>query len=211
MKQLMWFVLGYSLAGTANAASFQITDAWAQPSVSAEMGAAYVTLQSDAPCTVIAADAPDVTKVTELHSHTMENGVMQMRKIDALKLNANAPEIFAPGGNHLMLIGLKKPLRDGDNFKLTLTSRECGTASTSVSVSKARLQEALKKLTAGSQHDHLVAAHYFSPTFQRQARHNVCAFFAFWRGENHHVTPPASGRARHYAFGFVHHAPHAPG
>jgi copper(I)-binding protein len=144
MKHLVWLILGCSLAGTANAASFKITDAWAQPSVSAEMGAAYVTLQSDAPCTVIAADASDVTKVTELHSHTMENGVMQMRKIDALKLSANTPEIFAPGGNHVMLIGLKKPLRDGDSFKLTLTSRECGTASTSVSVSKARLQEALK-------------------------------------------------------------------
>jgi copper(I)-binding protein len=144
MKQLIWFVLGCSLAGAANAASFKITDAWAQPSVSAEMGVAYATLVSDAPCTIIAADAPDVTKVTELHSHAMQNGVMQMRKIDALKLTANTPEVFAPGGNHVMLIGLKKPLRDGDSFKLTLTSRECGSASTSVSVSKARLQDALK-------------------------------------------------------------------
>lgn len=144
MKHLVWLLLGCSLAGTANAASFHITDAWAQPSVSKEMGVAYVTLSSNATCRVVSVSAPDVAETAELHSHIKKKGVMQMRKIDAVKLTFGKPEIFAPGGNHVMLIGLKKPLLDGDNFKVTFTSRECGTASATVSVSKARLQEALK-------------------------------------------------------------------
>jgi len=143
MKRLPLLVLLLA-AQPAYAGSFTISDAWSQPSTSATMGVAYLTLKSDANCTITEASAADVAGVTELHTHLMTDGMMQMRKLDNVTLSPNDVVKFAPGGKHVMLIGLKKPLKDGEHFSLTLKSADCGSATANVEVSKARLLEHMK-------------------------------------------------------------------
>ncbi|MBT00202.1 MAG: copper chaperone PCu(A)C [Oceanospirillaceae bacterium] len=59
-------------------------------------------------------------QVVELHTHTQENGVMRMRRIDAIELPANTQVTLQPGGLHIMLIGLQQGLSEGEEIDLKL-------------------------------------------------------------------------------------------
>ena len=69
---------------------------------------------------VIKADNP-VSKVTELHTHLNEGGVMKMRPVTAIDVKAKGEAVLKPGGLHVMLIDLKAPMKEGDTVPLTLT------------------------------------------------------------------------------------------
>ncbi len=59
-------------------------------------------------------------KVVELHNHTMNNGMMQMRRVDKIDLPAGGTVKLQPGGYHVMMIGLHKDLKPGDMVELKL-------------------------------------------------------------------------------------------
>lgn len=102
-----------------------INDAWVRPSnPGQEVGAAYMTLTSKQDVSLVSVEA-DATNSIEIHNMTMENGVMQMRMLDTLPLKAGSPYKLAPGGFHLMLFDLKKPLTVGEevNFVLSFKSK----------------------------------------------------------------------------------------
>jgi copper(I)-binding protein len=61
-----------------------------------------------------------VTDSVEIHNMTMENGVMKMRMLENLALKAGEPYKLAPGGFHLMLFDLKKPMTAGEQVSFTL-------------------------------------------------------------------------------------------
>ncbi len=63
----------------------------------------------------------DVSAAIELHAHTHENGVMKMGQVDQVAIPAGGVTALAPGGYHIMLIGLKKTLKPGDKVALQLT------------------------------------------------------------------------------------------
>jgi periplasmic copper chaperone A len=65
-----------------------------------------------------------VAGVAELHEMKMEGSVMRMRAIDKLDLPAGKPVELKPGGYHLMLQDLKKPLEAGAKVPLTLVLRD---------------------------------------------------------------------------------------
>lgn len=65
--------------------------------------------------------ASGVADVVELHTHLMEDGMMKMRRVDQIDLPAGETITLAPGGLHVMLIGLKQQLQPGDDVPLTLT------------------------------------------------------------------------------------------
>jgi len=83
--------------------------------------AAFMTLRNagNAGHAVVAA-AGRVAKVVELHTHTMVNGMMKMRRIPRIDVAANSSTELKPGGLHIMLIDLTRPLRVGDTVALTL-------------------------------------------------------------------------------------------
>jgi copper(I)-binding protein len=62
----------------------------------------------------------DVAERTELHSHVSEDGLMKMRQIEKIMINAHGQTTLQPGGYHVMLLGLKAPLTEGDNLTLML-------------------------------------------------------------------------------------------
>ena len=69
---------------------------------------------------VVKADNP-VSRVTELHTHLNEGGVMKMRPVPAIDVKAKGEAVLKPGGLHVMLIDLKAPMKEGDMVPLTLT------------------------------------------------------------------------------------------
>lgn len=69
---------------------------------------------------VLKADNP-ASKVTELHTHLNEGGVMKMRPVAAIDIKAKGEAILQPGGLHVMLINMNAPLKEGDSVPITLT------------------------------------------------------------------------------------------
>lgn len=101
-----------------------IMDNWVRASAPGQsVGAAYMTLLSAQDSTMIKAEA-DIAGSVEIHSMKMEDGVMKMRMLDELPLKAGKAEKLAPGGFHLMLFDLKKPLTAGENVNFTLSFRD---------------------------------------------------------------------------------------
>jgi periplasmic copper chaperone A len=68
---------------------------------------------------VVKAESP-VSKVTELHTHVEEGGVMKMRPVAEIAVRAGGEAVLKPGSLHVMLIDLKQPLKEGDVVPITL-------------------------------------------------------------------------------------------
>jgi copper(I)-binding protein len=112
-----------------------VSDAWARATVPGQsVGAAYMKINSIAPTALVSVES-DVSKFVQVHSMAHQNGVMQMRKLDKLDIAAGQRVELAPGGAHLMLIGLKSPLKAGETLQLTMTFSNSAGVKTTVPVS----------------------------------------------------------------------------
>lgn len=102
-----------------------ISDAWVRKNAPGqEIGAAYMTLNSPTKSTLVYAEAIDAAGSVEIHSMSMDNGVMKMRMLDELILEPNTPVALKPGSFHLMLFDLKAPLESGENIVFRLCFKD---------------------------------------------------------------------------------------
>jgi hypothetical protein len=127
------------LAATAHefkAGDLLIGHPWARASAGpAANGAAYLTLTNNGKDSDrLVAVASPVADKAELHVHLVEDGVMKMRSLDGIDVPPGAPIELQPSGLHIMLLGLKAPLKEGDSFPLTLTFQKAGAVTVSVLV-----------------------------------------------------------------------------
>jgi len=100
--------------------AISIKDAWVRPShPGQDVGAAYMTLTSMQDVALVRVES-DVSDSIEIHSMTMQNGVMKMRMLDNLPLVAGKPYKLEPGGFHFMLFDLKKALTAGESVNFVL-------------------------------------------------------------------------------------------
>lgn len=76
---------------------------------------------------VVSAASP-AAKTVELHTHTNNNGVMEMRQISQIDVPANGKVELAPGGLHIMLLGLTQELKAGESVAVTLTFEDGSTS-----------------------------------------------------------------------------------
>lgn len=110
-------------AASTAASSIKVENAFARAvPVGQANSAAFLTLvnTSDTARSVKSATSP-VAATVELHTHTNNNGVMEMRQIPQIDVPAKGTTELKPGGLHIMLIGLKQELKPGENAALTLT------------------------------------------------------------------------------------------
>ena len=90
---------------------------------------------------LVSATTPVADKV-EIHTMTMVGGVMKMRPLhDGVAIPAGGTAKLAPGGNHLMLIGLKAPLVEGTLVPLTLNFAKAGAVKVELKVEAAGAAE----------------------------------------------------------------------
>ena len=111
-----------ALSAAADPAAIRVDAAWSRalPPVS-DNGAAYVTvvnLGSEADA-LVGAETP-VAERAELHEHVRVGGMMKMRKVDSVALAPGQAVVMEPGGLHVMLMALRRPLQEGAHFPLTL-------------------------------------------------------------------------------------------
>lgn len=106
-----------------------VSNAWVRlPAATGRPGAGYMVVQGGAQAdALVSASSPSAERI-EIHSMTMDGGVMRMRAEPSIAVPAGQTVEFRPGGNHLMLFGLDPRLKPGDRIDLTLTFRSGATA-----------------------------------------------------------------------------------
>lgn len=133
----------------AYAADVTIDGAWARATAPGQANGSVgmiITSQQDARLIAVSSSA---SASSEIHTMTMDDGVMKMRQIEDLPLPAKQAVKLGPGGEHLMLMGLKKPLREGDTIPLTLTVQYADKR-----MEKIQVKALVKSLTGGHGHQH---------------------------------------------------------
>ncbi len=141
MRQLLLSTLllagssALALAADSGTNGIAVTDLWARATPpGASTGAVYATItDTGAPDRLMSVSTP-IAASASVHESETVNGVTQMRPVEALAIDPKAPTKLAPGGYHVMLEGLKQPLKAADQFPLTLTFEHAGAVTTMVTV-----------------------------------------------------------------------------
>ena len=109
-----------TLSTFALAQNVEVKDAWARSSVQGQKATgAFMKLIAKEDVRLVAAFSP-AAGVVEVHEMSMDNGVMKMRALPKLDLPAGKAVALKPGGYHIMLMDLKKPMLKGETIPLTL-------------------------------------------------------------------------------------------
>lgn len=119
------------------AGDITIVKAWTR-TTSVKTGVVYLTIRNDgATADRLTGAAADIAAMTHLHVTREENGVSRMRPVDGIDLPPHATVMLRPGGYHVMLMGLSKPLKAGQSFPLVLTFAKAGEVTVTVAVKPA--------------------------------------------------------------------------
>ena len=107
-------------AGAAHA-SVTATEAWVRGTVPAQKTTgAFVTLHSSEGARLVGVTTP-AAQSAEIHASEEKQGVMHMHALDSIDLPAGRPVELKPGGFHIMLVNLTRPLAAGEQVPLTFT------------------------------------------------------------------------------------------
>lgn len=124
-----------------------VKDAWVRmPAPGQTVAGAYMTLTARSQSALVSVASP-VAARGELHSMTMEGGVMKMRDVERIDIAAGRTITLEPGGLHVMLVDLKRQLKPGEKAPLTLTVQRADS-------SRAALTVEAEVLTAGNAPPH---------------------------------------------------------
>ena len=117
------FVLSILSIAAVFGADVEIEGAYARASIpNVPNSAAFFVIKnnSDKDIAITSANS-DIAEKNELHTHIKENKMMKMMKIEKLVVPAKSSLELKSGGDHVMLIGLKKELKAGDEISLELS------------------------------------------------------------------------------------------
>jgi len=117
--------------------SIEIGHPWSRatpPTAPTAGGFLKITNTGTTPDRLVSARSP-AAKSIEIHEMKMDGNVMRMRALEGgLEIPAGATVTLAPGGYHLMMIGLTAPLKDDTKVPLTLTFEKAGSVDVELSV-----------------------------------------------------------------------------
>ncbi|MBK1635173.1 copper chaperone PCu(A)C [Rhodovulum adriaticum] len=123
-------LIALGLAGPALAGEIAITDPYARAStMMSKSGAAFMVIENaGTQDDRLVAATSDVAAKVELHTHEEDaNGVMRMVEVEeGFAIPAGGQHVLARGGDHVMFLGLTRPLEQGDMVSVTLTFEKAG-------------------------------------------------------------------------------------
>jgi hypothetical protein len=130
-------LFAFTASAVAQTSPVSVTNPWARATpAGAATAAIYLTLQTPSADKLVSVATP-AAKQAELHTMSMDGGVMKMRALPGgVDLPAGKAVTLKPGGMHIMLSALTGPLKEGETVPLTLTFEKSGTRQISVPVEK---------------------------------------------------------------------------
>lgn len=131
-------VLALAPVARAQGSGVTVTAPWTRAAGAGTTGVGYMTLRNGGaqPDRIVSARTP-AARAVELHTHTREGDVMRMRPVEAIDLPPGQEVRLAPGGMHLMLVGLAAPLRQGERVPVTLVLERGGEVQVELQVESA--------------------------------------------------------------------------
>ena len=120
MNKLSFLAAFTALACAAAQAQVSVDKPWVRTTVPQQTTTgAFMTITSVQGGKLVAASSP-IAATVEVHEMKMDGDMMKMRAVDAVPLPAGRPVEFKPNGLHVMLTGLKAPLKAGDVVPIRL-------------------------------------------------------------------------------------------
>lgn len=107
---------------TPDAPVVEVSEAWCRPTPNgAQTGACYLTLKAEGASETLTSVASPAAMAVSIHRSSPQDGTMSMEPLEAgLRLPVGQTVTLAPGGNHIMLMNLTRPLVAGEVVSLTL-------------------------------------------------------------------------------------------
>ncbi len=134
MKKHLSIAAFLAFASGAALAQVSVTAPWVRATVPAQKSTgAFMHLQSATAARLVGVHS-DVAGAAELHQMEMSGDVMRMKQVEGIDLPAGKGVNLASGGYHIMLVGLKRRLREGEAVKLTLVLEHADKKRESLSV-----------------------------------------------------------------------------
>ena len=119
------------------AAQIELSQAWARPTVGQAPGAVYLTIENKGGVDDRLTGAfTDRAAMAMVHQNEVDNGIAKMRMAGEINIPAHDRIVMQPGGTHVMLEGLRAPLKTGDDFDLVLRFRNSKDQTVKVTVLK---------------------------------------------------------------------------
>jgi hypothetical protein len=125
------------LAAFADEADIHVDHVWSRAAMAGHEGVVYLTITDAGAQDTLTGVTTSVAAAADLHQSIDDHGVMKMRAVAALPIEPGEPVKLAPGGYHIMLTGLKQPLKQGDSFPVTLSFAKAGQVTATATVEKA--------------------------------------------------------------------------
>ena len=139
MKQIISALSGFAFAAVllvtpvradeVKAGDLVISQAWSRATPGgAKVGGGYLTIENKGTTAdKLVGVTGDISDKIEVHEMSMNNGVMKMRPVEGgLTIDPGKTVKFSPNGYHLMIMGLKSPLKQGEKVPLTLQFEKAG-------------------------------------------------------------------------------------
>jgi hypothetical protein len=149
---LVAFIVSSSVFAHAySAGPIEVDHPWSRATASkAQVGAGFLKLSNTGKTADrLIAVKTGISQRVEIHTMTMENGVMQMRELkNGLTIPAGAEVVLQPGAEHIMFMGLNGPIKMGADFKAVLLFERAGEVEVTFTV------EAPGAKPAGGEHHH---------------------------------------------------------
>ena len=151
MKAELLCALAIAVASPAQA-QVRITNPWVRSTVAGQtVAGAFMKLESPAAESLVGASSPAAAKV-ELHRTIMEGTVAKMRPVERIDLAPGKPVELKPGGYHIMLVDIARPLAKGDTVPLRLEFERPGKPKETVEV-KAIVKDVMAPMSPGMHMD----------------------------------------------------------
>jgi copper(I)-binding protein len=140
LSQSLFFLTVFLLLFIANAGAQGITvqNAWIRGiPPSAKTTAAFMSIHNTGSDDAVLKSADcDVAEIIQIHTMEQVGEIMKMKEVSELRIPANGQAILAPKGYHLMLIGLTRPVKEGETILLSLNFTDGATVAVDAVVKK---------------------------------------------------------------------------
>ena len=125
---VIWLILASQTVAQTATDAISIVHPWARATpAGARTGAAYLTITNrGATADRLTGVFTSAASSVQVHQETEANGVMRMREVTSITVEPGATIALKPGGMHIMMIGLQQPLKEGQDFPLTLEFEKAG-------------------------------------------------------------------------------------